>query len=414
MLRSRISCTFATRRWMSYFSTEFNALANEGPAKFPHLLPQGSQHAVAATNIDLDLFVNADNRQLDLVDRLLKLRKQKECSFVPLLPGLLVKQLLDSTNPQEAITVLRSPSQYGLFIDQFSGCFLMDVLLHSGNTLEAAQIAALLVDRGLCNNELVEALALQSFFKFVKDFKPVESSDSKPAASPAPEVEKVRVKFVRNVVEETSKETEEAALGRAMIEMGSGEGTLKELKQNIALIGFVLSGRLPEAVSLLAQNREAYHKETLTACQSLADSLKLEVSDEFTQSLQQTLDKCTQNSAIHDKLESSVRSSAQKFEPKLLAEYGQSYQAWTKQFENAVKQFIDEQSLVERKQSIEKTLRELEAKRQNLWFFENKDDIDIQIYKKKVKYPQRWFGKKKTPKAADTFYVPPSVTRSAN
>ncbi|XP_033251560.1 uncharacterized protein LOC117190625 [Drosophila miranda] len=177
MLRSWIS-----RRWMSmsYFSTEFNALASEGPAKFRHLLPEGSQHA--GTNIDLP-----NHRQMDLVDRLLKLRKQKECSYVPLLPSLLVRQLLDSTNPQEVITVLRSPSQYGLFIDQFSGCFLMDLLLHSGNTLEAAQIAALLVERGLCNSELVEALALHSFFGFVKDLKPLESSENKPSA-PAPEV----------------------------------------------------------------------------------------------------------------------------------------------------------------------------------------------------------------------------------
>ncbi|XP_022224063.2 uncharacterized protein LOC111075230 [Drosophila obscura] len=413
MLRSRISCTFATRRWMSYFSTEFNALANEGPAKFPHLLPEGSRHAAAATNIDLDLFVNADHRQMDLVDRLLKLRKQKECSYVPLLPSLLVKPLLDSTNPQEAITVLRSPTKYGIFIDQFSGCFLMDLLLHSGNTLEAAQTAALLVERGLCNNELVEALALQSFFKFAKDFKPFESSENKPAAA-APEVEKVRVKFIRNYVEDTSKDTEEKVLGRAMIQLGSGEGTLKELKQNISLLGLVLCGKLPDAVSLLAQNRGAFHKEILTTCQNVAESLKLEVSDEFTQSLQQTLDKCTQTISIDEKLETSVRSSAQKFEPKLLAEYGQSYQEWTKQFENAVKKYIEEQSLVERKNSIEKTLNELDAKRQNLWFFENKDDIDIQIYKKKVQYPKRWFGKKKTPKAADTFYVPPSVTRSAN
>lgn len=53
---------------MSYFSQEFNKLANEGPAKFA----ASSSHAV--TNMDLDLFVNPDNRPMDLVDRLQKLR----------------------------------------------------------------------------------------------------------------------------------------------------------------------------------------------------------------------------------------------------------------------------------------------------------------------------------------------------
>jgi len=97
----------------------------------------------------------------------------------------MVKQLLDSTNPQEAISVLRSPTKYGLFVDQFSGCFLMDFLLNNGPAVEAAQVATILVDRGLCNNELIESLALQSFWSFTKDFKPFESSQVQPPAKSA-------------------------------------------------------------------------------------------------------------------------------------------------------------------------------------------------------------------------------------
>lgn len=107
---------------------------------------------------------------------------------MPLFPSVLVKQLLDSTNPQEAISVLRSPTQYGLFVDQFSGCYLMDVLLHNGNAVEAAQVAAILVERDLCNNELVEALALQSFYGYAKDFKPVVAE---PQDKPAPKASDV-------------------------------------------------------------------------------------------------------------------------------------------------------------------------------------------------------------------------------
>ncbi|XP_037716106.1 uncharacterized protein LOC119551057 [Drosophila subpulchrella] len=406
MLRSRISCAIPPRRLVSYFSAEFNKLANEGPAKFA----ASSSHAV--TNIDLDLFVNPDNRPMDLVDRLLKLRKQKEASLVPLLPSVLVKQLLDSTNPQEAISVLRSPTKYGLFVDQFSGCFLMDFLLNNGHAVESAQVATILVDRGLCNNQLIESLALQSFWSFAKDFKPFESSQVQPPAKNA-EVEKVRVKFIRNYPDDASENTEEKKLGRAMIRLGSGEGSLKELKQNIALLGYVISGQVAEASSFLAKNQAALHKETLTAAQSVVESLKLEGSEELLKSLQETLEKSTKSNAIQTLLENSVKSSAQKFEPKLLAEYGESYQEWAKKFESAVQYQLEAQSLEERRASIQKTLSELESKRQNLWFFENRDDIDIQIYKKKVYYPKRWLGKKKKPKAADTFYVPPNITHNA-
>ncbi|KAH8253648.1 hypothetical protein KR032_006350 [Drosophila birchii] len=404
MLRSRISCAFPPRRWMSYFSPEFSKLANEGPAKFA----ASSSHAV--TNIDLDLFVNPDNRPMDLVDRLQKLRKQKEASLVPLLPSVLVKQLLDSTNPHEAISVLRNPTQYGLFLDQFSGCFLMDVLLHTGHAVEAAQVAALVVERGLCNNELVEALALQSFHAFAKDFKPFESSQPPQPPPKASDVEKVRVKFLRNIHEDASENTEEKKLGRAMIRLASGEGSLKELKQNIALFGYVLTGQLTEASSFLAKNTATLHKETLTIAQSVAESLKLEGSEELIKSLQEAAEKSVKSNAIQELLEGSVKRSSEKFEPKLLADYEESYKDWAKRFDDAVKYQLDAQSLDQRRESIKKTLSELETKRQNLWYFENKDDIDIQIYKKKVYYPKRWFGKKKKPKAVDTFYVPPTIT----
>ncbi|KAI8039814.1 uncharacterized protein LOC128254079 [Drosophila gunungcola] len=406
MLRSRISCALQPRRLVSYFSAEFNKLVNEGPAKFA----SSSSHAV--TNIDLDLFVNPENRPMDVVDRLLKLRKQKEASMVPLLPSVLVKQLLDSTNPQEAISVLRNPTQYGLFVDQFSGCFLLDFLLHNGHAVESAQMATILVDRSLCNNELVESLALQAFWSFAQDFKPFESSTIEPPAKNA-EVVKVRVKFLRNYPEDASENTEEKKLGRAMIRLGSGEGSLKELKQNIGLLGYVLSGQVAEASSFLTKNQAALHKETLSAAQAIAESLKLEGSEELMKLLQETLEKSTKSNAIQGLLEKSVRDTAHKFEPKLLAEYGESYQEWAKKFESAIQCHLEAQSLEQRKSSIQKTLTELEAKRQNLWFFENRDDIDIQIYKKKVYYPKRWFGKKKKPKAADTFYVPPNITHNA-
>jgi len=221
------------------------------------------------------------------------------------------------------------------------------------------------------------------------------------------------VKFIRNYPDDASENTEEKKLGRAMIRLGSGEGSLKELKQNIALLGYVISGQVAEASSFVAKNQAALHKETLKAAQSVVESLKLEGSEELVKSLQEILEKSTKSNAIQTLLENSVKSTAQKFEPKLLADYGESYQEWAKKFESAVQYQLEAQSLEERKASIQKTLSELESKRQNLWFFENRDDIDIQIYKKKVYYPKRWFGKKKKPKAADTFYVPPNITHNA-
>lgn len=47
-----------------------------------------------------------------------------------------------------------------------------------------------------------------------------------------------------------------------------------------------------------------------------------------------------------------------------------------------------------------------------LWFFENEDKIDLEIESKTVRYPKRWFGKKKKPRVVDADYVPPEIRHS--
>ncbi|XP_068145345.1 uncharacterized protein [Drosophila tropicalis] len=396
MLRSRIFSLLPRRRCISYFSNEFNNLANNFSESNP--------------TKNLAIFVDSDH-QTEFLEQLVKLRQQKECTSVSLFSGALVKQLLESSaNPQEAINILRNPTQYGLFVDNFSGSYFIDYFLHNGHALEAAQVSALLVERGLCNSELLQSLCIQSFYTWVKDYKPepltpTEAQDKKLAK---PEVEKVRVKFIRNLPEHT-KDTEEIILGQALTKCA----TFNELGQNIALLGFVLSAQLVNATKFLQQHRGVFHKEILQLCQTLVNSLKVDQADEFLQLLEQTIGSANEN-PIDKLLDAQVKQSVKNLEPKLLSEYAETYKEWVTNFDLAVKKQIATRDLHERVKNIQSTLDQLDEKRQALWFYENKDDIDIQIFKKKIYYPKRWFGKKKKPKAVDTFYVPPNITKSAN
>lgn len=99
---------------------------------------------------------------------------------------------MDYSGPQEVATILRNPLLYGVFIDEFSGCHLIDIMLHSGNAHEAAQVAAVLIERGLCNNDLVVTLSLQSFYSFLKKYTPNQQDKSEQNA------EKVRFQYFRN------------------------------------------------------------------------------------------------------------------------------------------------------------------------------------------------------------------------
>ncbi|EDW01896.1 uncharacterized protein LOC6559250 [Drosophila grimshawi] len=400
MLKSRVIGTFSYRRCLSYFSNAFNNLANQGPPMAPNKAQSTSE---LVNNLDLDVFINRDHRQMDLLDKLMKLRQQKECSKVPLLPNILVKQLLDDTGPQESMNVLKKPLQYGIFIDQFTGCHLMDWFLHNGNTREAAQLATLLVERDLCNNELVATLCLQSFYAYVKNYEAQEVEK----VEPSKEVEKVRVKFIRNY-ENANVKTEEKMMSEAMIKLGSNTNLDKELVHNITLIGLTLDCRLTEAEKWLTGNQESLNKSALQVCRQLIDVLKVENTPELEKLLAQ---ECKQTKSFDEILESCVKRCVESCEPQLMEEYEKSYQAWQMGFQLAVKEQAKIHDVQNRVESIHNTLNSLQTMRQNLWYFENKEDIDIAIYKKKVHYPKRWFGKKKKPKAVDAFYVPPTISR---
>lgn len=189
ILKSRALCSYAHRRCYSYFSSAFNELASQ--------TPQFQRKPTIGNNLDFDVLADRDNTNVDFMESLLRLRyarnyklvsclhtyfiyirKQKECSVAPLLPNIAVKRLLDHTSPQEVTTVLRNPLQFGVFIDEFTGCHLIDIMLNSGNAHEAAQVAAVLIERGLCKNELVASLSLQSFYSFLKNYTPKQQEKS--------------------------------------------------------------------------------------------------------------------------------------------------------------------------------------------------------------------------------------------
>lgn len=222
----------------------------------------------------------------------------------------------------------------------------------------------------------------------------------------------MRVKFVRNNVNETVK-TEEQILGEAMISLSLDEhtGNLKDAANNIALLGYVISGRIEDAEKHLSQYEKIINKDILQLCAKLVDSLNGENSTNLKQQLDSAISQCKENNTFSDILDSNVKLAVKNFEPKLVSEYTNNYKEWKTIYQSAIEKQSQVQDVDQRVGNIERTLAELQQSRQSLWFFENREDIDIAIYKKKTNYPKRWFGKKKKPKTVDAFYVPPSVSR---
>lgn len=198
-----------------------------------------------------------------------------------------------------------------------------------------------------------------------------------------------------------------------MISLSLNEHTanLKDAANNIALLGFVINGRIEDAEKHLSQFEKIINKDILQLCHKLVDSLNGENSTNLKQQLDSAISQCKQNNTFSDILDSNVKLAVKNFEPKLVSEYTNNYKEWKTIYQSAIEKQSQVQDVGQRVENIERTLTELQQSRQSLWFFENREDIDIEIYKKKTYYPKRWFGKKKKPKTVDAFYVPPSVSR---
>lgn len=224
----------------------------------------------------------------------------------------------------------------------------------------------------------------------------------------------MRVKFLRNSVENENRKTEDQLLGEAMIKLAAtiNQGDLKDFGQNIALLGYVLSGSISEAEKCLNLHKDAMFKGILELGRKLIVSLNEESPVEFINLLDQAITECKRSDSFDEKLNAFVKLSAQSSEPQLMSEYSKSYKEWETSYQHALDEQHKLQNIRDRVEQIESTLSALQTRRQSLWYFENKEDIDIQIFKKKVYYPKRWFGKKKKPKTVDAFYVPPTISRS--
>lgn len=172
-----------------------------------------------------------------------------------------------------------------------------------------------------------------------------------------------------------------------------------------------MSNSYAEAEQFIAQNEQSLYKDVVQLGLKLVESLEGKSNPEFKTLLDAALAKCVKADSFDEILDKRVKLSASSFEPQLISEYDKSFKAWQANFQRAVEDQMKVLETNQRIENIESTLSAMEAKRQNLWFFENKEDIDMQIFKKKVFYPKRWFGKKKKPKAVDAFYVPPTITR---
>ncbi|XP_018788694.1 PREDICTED: uncharacterized protein LOC108968850 [Bactrocera latifrons] len=358
--------------------------------------------------VDIVNGIAHDNRDNGFSESLLKLRSvpDKAAQF-DATNYAIFRNFLDHENIDELLSLIKNRLQSGIFIDNFLGCYILNQLLQENNFIGATEVSLEIFKQDSLDNKLVSGLILKSIFEYlklnidqiippvVKEKKSSKKSDEK----------KIRVKFIRN--ESTNQQAEE--IGKALCRIS--ELYPDELTENLKLLGALLDNRNNLATSLVNNKEIVFCKQTLELCKSLLKNKEV-VDENLTNGINLRLEGAVDTKNI-DALLSVFLEAGKKDETKLIEQQKAKYELWKEQDILEKSKQINITPPSERKENIEQILADINQKRQKLWYFENEELIDLEIFKKNKSYPKRWFGKKKKPKVVDDNYVPPEITRKS-
>lgn len=92
----------------------------------------------------------------------------------------------------------------------------------------------------------------------------------------------------------------------------------------------------------------------------------------------------------------------------------QIYKNWIEQREQRLQEELLRLKRVASVKEFEQLAKDMEMEEKKLWYFENEEQLELEIESKQVRYPKRWHGKKKNPRVVDEGYVPPEIKTVRN
>ncbi|ETN61705.1 hypothetical protein AND_006637 [Anopheles darlingi] len=397
-------------------------------------LEQRFQQRNKISALDIDIYANKliDEQHIDEVaDLLYKFRLTEETSnTLDSTHHALVRNYLDHQCYAQLIDVLNNRIGYGIFLDDYAATLTLDQLIKAKEFRYAARIATLLALQEDFSNPIVRAMSLYSCYRFAKAPDAEHFDDLAPTEQVAAEAEgqkkkkkdeiKVRVKFLRNEYFDDHFDLKDSQLllGKTFLELSRSYGgssnaigascellglaLYRKYEQGLDFVGKVAGKELVEEVlqmvrSVLEKEQSKEHEKYGAFCEAIEQlttatgGCKLK-KDSFEKLILELVNK-----SIADNEASQIEGQKK------------TYNDWCTLRQRRLDEELERLQRAKRLKEIEQLTVDMEKEEQKLWFFENEDKIDLEIDRKRVFYPKRWFGKKKKPRTVDVDYVPPEV-----
>ncbi|XP_026491712.2 uncharacterized protein LOC113397532 [Vanessa tameamea] len=385
---------------------------------FYNILDQNYSSKGVISAIDVDIFANAvkDPAYLDeLKDLLHKLRLSAETgNTLESTNHATIRNFIEFGNLQDLVQILKDPLSFGLFLDFYSANILLDKLITTQNYELGANVASLIMLQEDFSNEITNTLCQYVCFKHLTDYKvtPIEPPPQEEKNKKKEEI-KIRVKFLRNPYFDDHFDITDLQILSGKTLAWISKTVNDNVSCNLQLIGWLFYKKYEKLLSLC---EEFASMKTFKLYTEVIDFIKREsenVEDDVKELLLKSIKILDKASFADIKLEESIKiaieNAINKKQNKDIMEQKELFKNWESIREIKLEEQSKRLDRTKRMKLVEEKQKQLQVEEQKLWFFENEENIDLQIEEKEQLEDTVTKSKKVAQQITDENYIPPVI-----
>ncbi|KAJ8674841.1 hypothetical protein QAD02_010627 [Eretmocerus hayati] len=375
--------------------------------------------------VDIDIFANAiqDKSHIEeLTDLLYKLRMTRETTFtLNSTHHAVVRYCLKVGATKELFNILDDRLNFGIFCEYYDYNLLMDHFIKKEDHASAAKVATLMMLQEEFEHPLSNALAIYSCLKYLENpdsWQAVDPEVERMNNEPKEEV-KVRVKYIINPWFDDHFDLWKPSdlVGKTLFWIGQTMDNT--IGRSCHLRGLVLYRKYDNAIALLKKWKtdgltKVVYKSILDAIKSDVPELFGTEVDELQKELVQLLDDLSKQD-LHDgdmlkDVEGLINKAIQTHSQNDISKQLQLYKDWEEKRINVLKEhlaYLDRQA---RLAKVEEMKKDLVDRERLLTFFENEEQIELEI-EKKLEKEKRLRGDVEASTIDNEDYIPPEIVR---
>ncbi|XP_063530398.1 uncharacterized protein LOC134741521 [Cydia strobilella] len=364
--------------------------------------------------IDVDVFANSvkESVYLDELKELLhKLRLSAETgNTLESTHHATIRNYIEFGNIEDLVKILQDPLNFGVFLDAYTANILLNKLITAQNYEQAANVASLVMLEEDFSNEITCTLCQYACYKYISAYTPPEPSPPQEKPNKVEEV-KIRIKYLRNPYFDDHFDIKDTLTASGKTLAWISEKTGDNLNNNLQIIGLLVYKKYEKLLALsknLSKSSFKTYVEVLEILKKESKNVEAVAKTTLEQCLSVLSSVGTVETSLEDSLKIAIENAINKNQNKDIASQEQLFKSWVEIREKKLQEQIKRLDRAKRLEFIQKSQTQMAEEEQKLWFFENEENIDLQI-EEKEKLEDKSVTKKKNLEKSDENYIPPEI-----